>query len=279
MTETIEELINENKNFIYKIASKYSKYYSIEDLFQVGTIGFIKAYKKYKSVGVKFTTYAYKYVLGEIIEYIRNDRTMKVSSDILKLYKSYEKTKDFLVQKLNRMPTFYEISSFMNIDESYLSEVIEKSEFAVSLESNLNDDNFTLENILGIDERKNIDDLLDLKKELSLMPKKGTSKTIVINEQKNNYFYGDDTLEIRLSELKQVVAKVESQIRLIKNALSKIGNDEYYEIITKYYFDRCTLEELAEYFDTSNVTIIKHKKALINELKVYLFPSEFISEL
>ncbi len=118
-----------------------------------------------------------------------------------------------------------------------------------------------------------------LKKELSLMPKKGTSKTIVINEQKNNYFYGDDTLEIRLSELKQVVAKVESQIRLIKNALSKISNDEYYEIITKYYFDRCTLEELAEYFDTSNVTIIKHKKALINELKVYLFPSEFISEL
>ena len=106
MTETIEELINENKNFIYKIASKYSKYYSIEDLFQVGAIGFIKAYKKYKSVGVKFTTYAYKYVLGEIIEYIRNDRTMKVSSDILKLYKSYEKTKDFLVQKLNRMPTF-----------------------------------------------------------------------------------------------------------------------------------------------------------------------------
>lgn len=169
MTETIEELINENKNFIYKIASKYSKYYNIEDLFQVGAIGFIKAYKKYKSVGVKFTTYAYKYVLGEIIEYIRNDRTMKVSSDILKLYKSYEKTKDFLVQKLNRMPTFYEISSFMNIDESYLSEVIEKSEFAVSLESNLNDDNFTLENILGIDERKNIDDLLDLKKELSLL--------------------------------------------------------------------------------------------------------------
>ena len=56
MTETIEELITENKNFIYKIASKYSKYYNIEDLFQVGAIGFIKAYKKYKSVGVKFTT-------------------------------------------------------------------------------------------------------------------------------------------------------------------------------------------------------------------------------
>ena len=61
-----------------------------------------------------------------------------------------------------------------------------------------------------------------LKKELSLMPKKGTSKTIVINEQKNNYFYGDDTLEIRLSELKQVVAKVESQIRLIRMLYLKL---------------------------------------------------------
>ena len=46
MIKDLEEVILENKNFIYKIASKYSKHYNIEDLFQVGTIGFIKAYKK-----------------------------------------------------------------------------------------------------------------------------------------------------------------------------------------------------------------------------------------
>ena len=48
MIMSIEELLTQNKNFIYKIASKYSKYYNIDDLFQVGAIGFIKAYKNYK---------------------------------------------------------------------------------------------------------------------------------------------------------------------------------------------------------------------------------------
>lgn len=165
----IEKLITDNKNFIYKIASKYSKYYCIEDLFQVGTIGFIKAYKKYDNTLGKFTTYAYKYVLGEIIEYIRNDRTMKVSSDILKLYKSYEKSKEYLTHELERIPTLYEISEFMNISEEYLSDIISKSEFVISMNSNLNEEGLTIENFLGVDNIDNLDRLLDLKRELCLL--------------------------------------------------------------------------------------------------------------
>lgn len=168
MIDSIESLIIENKNFIYKIASKYSRYYNIEDLFQVGTIGFIKAYKNFKkSGGAKFTTYAHKYVLGEIIEFIKNDRTMKISNDYLKIYKSYEKVSDYLIHELNRMPSLEEIAKFMNIDIALLNEVILKSEFVVSLDANLNEDNFTLENILGSDKREEIDNLIDLRNELS----------------------------------------------------------------------------------------------------------------
>ena len=47
MREEIEQIIYKNKNLIYKIASKYSAYYSMEDLFQVGVIGIINAYKNY----------------------------------------------------------------------------------------------------------------------------------------------------------------------------------------------------------------------------------------
>ena len=46
MNDIMYELIKANEGLIYKIASKYSKYYSIEDLYQVGSIGIIKAYKK-----------------------------------------------------------------------------------------------------------------------------------------------------------------------------------------------------------------------------------------
>ncbi|UKI58759.1 MAG: hypothetical protein L6V81_05215 [Clostridium sp.] len=46
MNDIMYELIKANEGLIYKIASKYSKYYNIEDLYQVGSIGIIKAYKK-----------------------------------------------------------------------------------------------------------------------------------------------------------------------------------------------------------------------------------------
>lgn len=162
------EELNETKDLIYKIASKYSKMYPLEDLFQVGVLGLIKAKKNYRiNENTKFSTYAYNYILGEIIEFIKSDRTIKVSSDILKIYKAYEKTKDYLINELGRNVSLKEISNFMNIDINILSDALIKSEFVLSTDSKLNDDNFTLENITGSDKRKEIDDLIDLRSELS----------------------------------------------------------------------------------------------------------------
>lgn len=156
----------ETKDMIYKICYKYSKYYSVEDLFQVGVIGLMKAKRNFNSnMNTKFTTYAYNYILGEIIEFIKNDRTIKVSSDTLKLYKAYEKCKDFLTNELGRNVTLEEVSKFMNVDINLLSDTIIKSEFVLSTDTKLSDD-FTLEQITGKDTRKQIDDLIDLRDEL-----------------------------------------------------------------------------------------------------------------
>lgn len=156
----------ETKDMIYKICYKYSKYYSVEDLFQVGVIGLMKAKRNFNSnMNTKFTTYAYNYILGEIIEFIKNDRTIKVSSDTLKLYKAYEKSKDFLTNELGRNVTLEEVSKFMNIDINLLSDTIIKSEFVLSTDTKLSDD-FTLDQIAGKDTRKQIDDLIDLRDEL-----------------------------------------------------------------------------------------------------------------
>ena len=156
----------ETKDMIYKICYKYSKYYSVEDLFQVGVIGLMKAKRNFNSnMNTKFTTYAYNYILGEIIEFIKNDRTIKVSSDTLKLYKAYEKSKDFLTNELGRNVTLEEVSKFMNVDINLLSDTIIKSEFVLSTDTKLSDD-FTLEQIAGKDTRKQIDDLIDLRDEL-----------------------------------------------------------------------------------------------------------------
>lgn len=155
-------LIKESEGLIYKIASKYSMYYSIEDLYQVGTIGVIKAYKNFKKdTSVKFSTYAYKYILGEIIEFIRCDRNIKVSEEYMSLYKRYLSIKSMLTSKLEQEPSFCEISSFMEIDEGVLRNVIETIAFTKSTDESDYD--------YGNDKREEIDNKILLDNELSSM--------------------------------------------------------------------------------------------------------------
>ncbi len=155
-------LIKESEGLIYKIASKYSMYYSIEDLYQVGSIGVIKAYKNYKKdTSVKFSTYAYKYILGEIIEFIRCDRNIKVSEEYMSLHKKYLSIRSLLTSKLEREPSFSEICSFMEIDEGVLRNVIETISFTKSTDESDYD--------YGNDKREEIDNKILLDNELSSM--------------------------------------------------------------------------------------------------------------
>ena len=163
----LETLVKEHANLIYKIANKYSGYYNVEDLFQEGVKGLDKAMNNYDvSSTTKFSTYAFKYILGEIVTYIKSDRNIKVGSDTLKLYKAYEKTNEYLTNRLNRYPTLEEVCNFMGVNPSLVVDAINKCEFTISLESALNDEDFTLEQILGIDNTDKIDSLIDLKTEL-----------------------------------------------------------------------------------------------------------------
>lgn len=119
-----------------------------------------------------------------------------------------------------------------------------------------------------------------LEEEAKDIPKAPTkSSSLVLNEKNNTYIYGDETLETRISELKQISVKAKSQVRLVKSALKKIENDKYYDIIPMYYFNEMTIEEIAEECDWAVGTVSKHKKRLMNDLKVYIFPDTFIEEL
>ena len=141
MKGEIEEVINDCEKMIYKIAYKYSKYYNIEDLYQSGMIGLIKAYKKYnKSSLCKFSSYAYKYILGEIIDFIKKDRNIVISDEIFELYKRYLKVKDLLLNKNEREPSIYEISTFMNISESKLISIIDSVAFTHEINFEYSDD-------------------------------------------------------------------------------------------------------------------------------------------
>ena len=129
------EIIESNSWLIYKIARSYSEYYNIEDLFQVGSIGLLKAYKNYdKNSNVKFSTFAYKYVFGEIISYIKKDRNIIVGDEYMSIYKKYEKVKSLLISKYNREVSFSEICKLMEMDEQKFLSVIESVMFTKSID-------------------------------------------------------------------------------------------------------------------------------------------------
>lgn len=65
----------------------------------------------------------------------------------------------------------------------------------------------------------------------------------------------------------------------IETAMKTIQDDYYSDIITLYYFDGMTREEVAERFNTSETTISRNKKRLIDNLSAVLFSDDLIYEL
>ena len=83
---TANELVYNHMGLIKKIANKFYNY-AREDLIQVGVIGLLKAYQNFKEGDAKFSTYAYPYIFGEMYNLVHANRDIKVSKDLLKLYK------------------------------------------------------------------------------------------------------------------------------------------------------------------------------------------------
>lgn len=142
MNQEIYMRIKEQENLIYNIAHRYSSGYNLEDLYQSGVIGVIKACKKYdKSFNTKFSTYAYDYILGEIVDFIRKDRNIIISEENFRIYKKYQKVRELLNAKYEREATFSEICSFMEMKEGDLLKIIQSVAFTTSYEPT--DDNQT----------------------------------------------------------------------------------------------------------------------------------------
>ena len=164
MTNTVPvELIKENKNLICSIINKYAKYYEFDDLYQVSIIGIMKAYQNYNERKcVKFTTYAYKYIMSEVLLFINNNRPIRVSRDYQRLYKKINETRTILTQKLMKEPTNHEISLFLEIDEAIINDVIRYQEKIKSLDEVITDDGKPITLLDQIPARNNKDNYITL---------------------------------------------------------------------------------------------------------------------
>ena len=170
--EDMTKLLEDNNGLIWSIVRRFNgRGYEIEDLYQIGSIGFIKAIQRFDtSFEVRLSTYAVPYILGEIKRFIRDDGPIKVSRSIKELnVKILELQKQYF-NKYGIEITLEEISKEFKISKEEIAMALDSTRPVDSIESAQYTDNKTdktvsiLEQIsTGKDEQTEITNRLAIK--------------------------------------------------------------------------------------------------------------------
>ena len=113
-----EILIEENLGLVRHIVKRYTiRGYDAEDLFQIGTIGLMKAVDKFdSSFGVQFSTYAVPMIQGELRRFMRDDGMIKISRGLKENCIKVKRAVEKLSQELGREPQLSQIEEETGID-------------------------------------------------------------------------------------------------------------------------------------------------------------------
>lgn len=123
-----DRLVMDNVGLVWSIVRRFTgRGCELEDLFQIGSIGLIKAIDKFDtSYDVKFSTYAVPMITGEIKRFLRDDGMIKVSRSIKELGAKVSAARESLSGSLGREPTIEELAGVLGTS---------KEEVAASLEA------------------------------------------------------------------------------------------------------------------------------------------------
>lgn len=134
------EEIREYSNLIYAVAHSFTWYTEKDDLYQAGYKGLMMASTNYDATkGVKFSTYAYPFIWGEMNKWVNEDKNIKIGRNFRKLKLQIEKARVVLQQQLLREPSIDELSYYLNIDVADLSEAM-RITATISLDSVISED-------------------------------------------------------------------------------------------------------------------------------------------
>jgi RNA polymerase sporulation-specific sigma factor len=124
-----DSLVKHNIGLIKSVLRGFTnRGYDMDDLFQIGSIGLLKAINKFDiSYNVKFSTYAVPMIAGEIKRFLRDDGIIKVSRSLKQTANKVKYAQENLSKILGREPTIQEISDELNIDKEEIVMALESS--------------------------------------------------------------------------------------------------------------------------------------------------------
>lgn len=217
-----EKIVNGNLKLVLSILKKYnSRCENMDDLFQVGCVGLIKAIDNFDlSFDVKFSTYAVPMILGEVKRYLRDNNSIRVARSVKDIAYHAFQVKEELTNKLNKEPTVKDIALALGISEFEVSNAIDSMRDTVSISEPIyNDGGDTIYLEDQIEDKynnmKNIDEKVALREAINKL--KAKEKYIIIER----YITGKTQME-----LADEIGISQAQIsRIEKSALNSIKNN------------------------------------------------------
>ena len=155
-----DTLINGNLRLVLSVIQRFTnRGENLDDLFQVGCIGLIKAIDNFDiSQKVRFSTYAVPMIIGEIKRYLRDNNSLRVSRSMRDTAYHAMQVKEQLQNKLNRDPTVSEIAKELGVDEATvviaLEAIVEPVSLYEPVYSDSGDTIYVMDQISSIDSDK-----------------------------------------------------------------------------------------------------------------------------
>lgn len=112
-----EEMVNGNLKLVLSVIQRFTnRGENLDDLFQVGCIGLMKAIDNFNpELQVKFSTYGVPMIIGEIRRYLRDNNSIRVSRSLRDTAYKAMQVKEKLLAKNNREPTVEQIASELGL--------------------------------------------------------------------------------------------------------------------------------------------------------------------
>lgn len=133
--EAREKLINCHIKLVFNLVKRFeNRGCEVEDLFQIGTIGLIKAIDNFDlNHQVKFSTYAVPMIIGEIRRFLRDSGTIKVSRSVKETAIKVRQAEDRLAKEMGRDPTVGEIAESLGIPKEEVVAAMEAVQAPTSI--------------------------------------------------------------------------------------------------------------------------------------------------
>lgn len=215
--EDMTKLIEDNSRLVWSIVRRFNgRGYDIEDLYQIGSIGLIKAIQRFDtSFEVRLSTYAVPYILGEIKRFIRDDEPIKISRSIKELnIKIIELQKEYL-NKYGKEITLEQLAKELKTSKEDIAMALDSARPVNSIEDSQYRDNKTDKTInlidqlsSGKDEENEITNRITIKKLISEL--KDNEKEVILLR----YYKGKTQMQVaKILGITQVqVSRIERKV-------------------------------------------------------------------